>query len=528
MRFLWLGVCCLFPVIAEAARAKSSGPSVFAICVILFIPGFLLVMYIGSSIYDWIAQKAISNYKQEMQNVRDRCEQEKRNCLAECEQDKANCMAKFLKMENELKAQFKSFENKLSESYKFRESLLSMRELFSKGDSRIEDCKKIDQYFVQIKKRQDFLASWEKDLENKDLQKQRSLNLDKKKHELKHKEIQLTKKENDLKKLETDIQNSVDCLQNSVDCLQNSYPPLAAAIADFCVQKISAYENFLRTKPHPAEKKANILSETKQQLKHYIQQYHEIKYLLNSYEVLFPWIVEFREFSVEDIEQYQSPAIADASSDNVLRYVSQAEYRTLSPVERNQKALNRYIESHKSKVQIGRLYERFIGFEYEKQGYQVKYFGALEGKEDLGRDLIAQKGSTILIIQCKYWAKEKTIRENAICQLYGTGLKYKIEHKGNKYRIKNVLVTSTSCSEMAHEFAKALDIDIIENYPLKNYPMVKCNIGKDGEKIYHLPFDQMYDRVKIEPEKGEKYAENCLEAELLGFRRAFKWHGEQL
>jgi hypothetical protein len=28
--------------------------------------------------------------------------------------------------------------------------------------------------------------------------------------------------------------------------------------------------------------------------------------------------------------------------------------------------------------------------------------------------------------------------------------------------------------------------------------MIKCNISKrSGEKIYHLPFDQQYDKVKI-------------------------------
>ena len=35
-------------------------------------------------------------------------------------------------------------------------------------------------------------------------------------------------------------------------------------------------------------------------------------------------------------------------------------------------------------------------------------------------------------------------------------------------------------------------------FELKSYPMIKCNISpKDGEKIYHLPMDQQYDRVVI-------------------------------
>ena len=51
--------------------------------------------------------------------------------------------------------------------------------------------------------------------------------------------------------------------------------------------------------------------------------------------------------------------------------------------------------------------------------------------------------------------------------------------------------------------------------------------GKDGEMIYHLPFDQMYDRVVIEPEKGECYVKTVAEAEQKGFRRAYRWRGRQ-
>jgi len=57
--------------------------------------------------------------------------------------------------------------------------------------------------------------------------------------------------------------------------------------------------------------------------------------------------------------------------------------------------------------------------------------------------------------------------------------------------------------------------------------MQKCNISqKTKEKIYHLPFDQQYDKVLIE-EKNECYVETCEEAENLGFRRAWRWQGNQ-
>lgn len=516
MKCFWLLIVCSAPLITEAAKQKSNVTSnwIFLVVVALII----FIYKICSCIYSCIAKKAVKAYKGEMENIKNQCKLEKDECVQKCEMEKKACSEKFFQKEKELRAQLKSFENKLAESYKFRESMLSMREriCFRNGNATIEECKKIDKYFVQIQQKQVFLDKWEKDLESKDVQKQRSKILDEKEDKLKHKEELLVEKDNDLKKIDL-------LIKETIACYNNSYPPLAKAITDFCLRKTDAYEHYLRVKPHRALKKADVLSDTKQQLKYYLQKYHEIKYLLDSYESLFPWIVEFREFSVSDIESDCDFSDIDENMDAVKKYISQSEYLTLSSVERNQKALNRYIDSHKSKVQIGRLYERYIGYQYELDGYDVEYFGAIKGFEDLGRDIIAAKGKDTCIIQCKNWGHDKMIRENAICQLYGTVLKYRID---TKKHARAILVTSTAVSPMAHEFAKILGVEIVENHLLKNYPMIKCNIGKDGEKIYHLPFDQMYDRVKIEPKKGEMYVENCFEAEMFGFRRAFRWSGE--
>ena len=59
-----------------------------------------------------------------------------------------------------------------------------------------------------------------------------------------------------------------------------------------------------------------------------------------------------------------------------------------------------------------------------------------------------------------------------------------------------------------------------------NYPCIKCNVSmRNGEKTYHLPFDQQYDKTKILEEKNERDASTCKEAEALGFRRTFRWLG---
>lgn len=69
------------------------------------------------------------------------------------------------------------------------------------------------------------------------------------------------------------------------------------------------------------------------------------------------------------------------------------------------------------------------------------------------------------------------------------------------------------------EFAKRLGVSVVVA-PKGDYPMIKCNIN-DGNKIFHLPFDQQYYRTLID-KPGEFYAWTIEEAVQAGFRRAYK------
>lgn len=196
-----------------------------------------------------------------------------------------------------------------------------------------------------------------------------------------------------------------------------------------------------------------------------------------------------------------------------------------------QSALDRYCTTRKTPWLIGRDYERFIGYSHERDGFCVEYFGATSGLEDMGRDLICRRQSEVRIIQCKYWASGKTIHEKHVFQVYGTAAAVALQEKesgpglfGDDHDVSAWLFTSCACSELAKKFAKALRVEIRENVPLSRYPMIKCNISPAGEKIYHLPFDQQYDRTVIEPPE-ECYATTIAEAEELGFRRAYRWRG---
>lgn len=131
-----------------------------------------------------------------------------------------------------------------------------------------------------------------------------------------------------------------------------------------------------------------------------------------------------------------------------------------------------------------------------------------------------------LVIQCKRWSQDKQIREKHVNQLFGTLTMYRFDHPFEN--ATGVLYTTTVLSDRAKEFARALGIEFVENYPFRPYPAIKCNVSRTtGEHIYHLPFDQQYDHVLIEQERHERYVETVEEAEGLGYRRAWRWQGEQ-
>ena len=144
-------------------------------------------------------------------------------------------------------------------------------------------------------------------------------------------------------------------------------------------------------------------------------------------------------------------------------------------------------------------------------------------------------------MQCKCWSNRqgKKIHEKHINQLYGTTMMYVIEQqkKGKHYeigyrqededlfmgRVIPIFFSTVPFTDVATEFAKELRINL-QQKEFEKYPMIKCNINGKGEKIYHLPFDQMYDKTIIS-KPGEFYAMTVVEAESKGFRRAKRWLG---
>ena len=325
---------------------------------------------------------------------------------------------------------------------------------------------------------------------------------------------------------------TVEFLQKKYDDFINTSPlkTVAKFYADYTMFIHAIDNKNLIDKDRPAFKAAEAMKLQREHAKEEITRLKESEYKLEFLLDAFPELrIYLNSFSdLNAICSYDNFNDFEENRDRAQDYLEKEEYEKLSVSERNQLALDRYIERQKSNWQIGRDFEMFCAWYLEQEGYSVERYGIEKGVNDLGRDLIAtcsfMSDRKILIIQCKCWNKDREIRENVISQLYGTYFAYIHENEENikKDNIEVIPVIMfpqfSRLSDVAKEFCEKLNVRI-KQLDYKDFPRIKCNINGTN-KIYHLPFDQQYDRTKI-CKPGEFYAYKVKEAEDAGFRRAF-------
>lgn len=341
-------------------------------------------------------------------------------------------------------------------------------------------------------------------------------------------EASLADEERKLKQQTQHILILMEAAKSSLTAL----PYMAKIIADFDTRNLEILARQLDWgENQERKKKVRSLLELRRETADMLAHYKEAEYKLAYAIAMFPALADFLDADSQCIPELRlSDLTSESNQDRVRNYLSDEEYRKLPSAERNQLALDRYRASRrKTNWQIGRDYEMYVGYKYEQKGYRVDYHGVRKGLEDLGRDLIAVGKGQTLIIQCKYWSSTKTIHEKHITQLYGTMVCYCYENNLPRDQVLGVLVTNIKISDTARKFAEYLGIGIAEEFPLGEYPCIKCNINRSAEGkttcIYHLPFDQQYDSCVISG-PGEFMAMTTAEAEAAGFRRAYRWHSQ--
>jgi hypothetical protein len=349
----------------------------------------------------------------------------------------------------------------------------------------------------------------------------------------------------ELETKETELKERSASIEILVKEKTEGFPWLAKAYVDFINLQDGKKANNLILKSHPAPKAAEELRQIAKERREAEKAARISAYLVDYCRYLAPWLDDYVGLEAQELDEiikeiHSAWEKKEKEFDEEVKHHFGPKYERLTPTEKLQKKLDWYWEKpNKSDWQIGRDYERYIGYLYEVEGWKVNYHGK-KGFEDLGRDLVCKKDNVVEIIQCKRWAQEKTIHEKHIYYLFGTTVEYYLENFGNKNELKlslfpelilrrNVipkLVATAKISDKANQVAKVLGVEI-KTVPFKPYPSVKCNIAfRTGEKIFHLPFDQQYDTAQIEEERLECYVGTVAEADKKGFRHAYRWKGE--
>ena len=340
---------------------------------------------------------------------------------------------------------------------------------------------------------------------------------------------QFVRDKHELNKLVDEMQSKSENYVSLHNKTMKSKSPFSRVAELFSDWNTAVYDDtayFLRTKKHPAVKRSEDVKVLKEKTKEAVRNYKEMKYkylfLLDAFPELKQYVDD--EEALLHLADYKDYEDFKAERDEVFDWVSPEEYRNMSEVKRNQLALDRYKKGKKSDWQVGMEYEMYVGHLLRENKFSVVQYGIENGLNDLGRDIIASRVDNgvryIYIIQCKNWAKSRPVHENVVCQLYGTAIQYELTNKDlflQETKIIPWLVVTNDLSDMAQKFAKKLGV-LVSVRPLKDFPMIKCNIN-NGNKIYHLPFDQQYYRTEIKL-PGEFYARTVQEAVDAGFRRA--------
>lgn len=338
--------------------------------------------------------------------------------------------------------------------------------------------------------------------------------------------------EQDKKQLQNFIGETLNKLRSESSTLPYAvrwFVKLQEAVDDLEVARLAA-------PPNPAPSAAIQVKEAKAEARRIREETELLRNRIDLYERQAPWLSECAEFTLEEIieglkEEEVIRKTYAAGDDPTRLFLSAAEWSALPSTERNQLALDRYWQGSRKRTAwvAGTQYERYVGYKFESQGFDVEYHGALEGKQDLGIDLICRKNATVHIIQCKRLspAKQIPVRENVVAQIYGAAMFFALTHALDRNSVKPAIYTTYELSSQAKEFAGMLGVATRETFVFEPYPCIKCNISEStGERIYHFPFDQQYDRTVIGNVPGEFYAMTVAEAERAKFRRAQKWRGE--
>lgn len=150
---------------------------------------------------------------------------------------------------------------------------------------------------------------------------------------------------------------------------QVGFPRLASAYEELYYLADKQLVDYLYSKKNPAPKAGDIIKEQTRLRREAEKKAKIAEYLVKFYENMVPSLVDLKEEIDIEYEDENRELLKDFTEeelqDKTTHYLSKEEYRKLPSIERNQIALDRFKHRHQSSSQIGKLYERYIGYLYE-------------------------------------------------------------------------------------------------------------------------------------------------------------------
>ena len=142
-------------------------------------------------------------------------------------------------------------------------------------------------------------------------------------------------------------------------------------------------------------------------------------------------------------------------------------------------------QKKQTNINVGKLYECYIGSIYEQYNWTVEYNGINKGVHDKGIDLICRKDDKTVVVQCKCY-KTSYVLVKDIYQFYGAFRHYAIKHP--QERVSATFWTSQNeYRKICEAFKAAVDLGI-RFYSGRKMPVDFTSPIVD--RVLYLPFDK--------------------------------------
>ena len=155
---------------------------------------------------------------------------------------------------------------------------------------------------------------------------------------------------------------------------------------------------------------------------------------------------------------------------------------------------------------INKRYRIFIGYLYERMGWEVDYF--------CGKNLISRKNDHIIVTLAEAAA---TVDLDNMYSLVGAAMECRKDNASSK--VSAMCITSSALISRVRSLAHKFSISVREHFYFRNFVCVRCKADHNGGGVYYVPDDDEYLSVKVNLSEGDRYAWSEEDAEYVGFKR---------